>query len=63
MVKEVYEAKKNSPTDGDYCKWIEADASDINLQLTEKEIPQMKEKKYKSTVKQKVKEAAFKRLF
>ena len=44
FVKEVYEAQKASPTDGGYCKLTEADVSEINLQLTEKEISQTKEK-------------------
>ena len=41
---------------------IEADKKEINLQTSETEISQMQEYKYKSLVKNKIKEAAFKNL-
>ena len=62
LVKDIYEAQKISPMEGDFCKLIEADKEEINLQISETEISQMKESKYKSLVKNKIQEAAFKNL-
>ena len=53
LVRDIYEAQKISPMEGDFCKLIEADKEEINLQLTETEISQMKESKYKTIVKKK----------
>ena len=62
LVKEIYIAQKASPTEGDFCKLVEADKTEINLQMQDEEITQMNETKFKNTVKVKVKEAAFKKL-
>ena len=51
LVKDIFEAQKISPMEGDFCKLIEADKEEINLQITETEISQMKESKYKTIVK------------
>jgi hypothetical protein len=53
LVKEVYEAQKVSPDEGDFYKLVEADAKDVDLQLTETEISSMKEEAYKTKVKSK----------
>merc|ERR1712240_593862 len=53
LIKEIYCAQKANPTEGDYCKLIEADEEEINLRLTEKEISQMTERKFKEIVKTK----------
>ena len=62
MVNEIYSAQKASPTEGDFCKLVEADKIEINLQIQDEEISQMNETKYKNIIKFKIKEAAFKRL-
>ena len=62
LIKEVYNAQKSSPLEGDYCKLVDTDLSELNLQLSNLQISQMREQKYKDFVKNKVKEAAFKYL-
>ena len=62
LVNEIYSAQKASPTEGDFCKLVEADKIEINLQIQDEEISQMNETKYKNIIKFKIKEAAFKRL-
>ena len=62
MVNEIYSAQKASPTEGDFCKLVEADKIEINLQIQDEEISQMNETKFKNTIKFKIKEAALKRL-
>ena len=59
LVSEIYNAQKNNPDDGDYCKLVEADDAAVNLQMSDDEIRRMKEEKYKEKVKSKVKTAAF----
>ena len=57
MVNEIYRAQKASPTEGDFCKLVEADKIEINLQIQDEEISQMNETKFKNTIKFKIKEA------
>ena len=59
LIKEVYNAQKENPVNGDYCKLVDADSTAVNLQLTESQILSMKEKPYKDKVKSKVRHAAF----
>ena len=61
-MKEVYDSYKVSPDEGDFYKLVEADARDVDLQLTETEISSMKEKAFKAKVKSKVRNAALKNL-
>ena len=62
IVKEIYNAQKISPTDGDYSKLVEADKIELNISLEDIYISKMKQRKYKSFIKTKVKEAALKNL-
>ena len=62
LVKEVYNAQKDNPADGDYCKLVDADSTAVKLQLTESQILSMKEKAYKDKVKTTVRNAAFNNL-
>ena len=62
IVKEINNAQKISPTDGDYSKLVEADKIELNISLEDIYISKMKQRKYKSFIKTKVKEAALKNL-
>ena len=62
IVKEIYNAQKISPTDGDYSKLVEADKIELNISLEDIYISKMKQRKYKSFIKTKVKESALKNL-
>ena len=62
LVREVYEAQKVSPDEGDFYKLVESDARDVDLQLSETEITSMKEEAYKEKVKSNVRNATFKNL-
>ena len=59
LVREVYNAQKCDPTDGDFYHLVMADAADVNLNIDEEQISTMKEETYKDNVKCKVREAAF----
>ena len=62
LVKEVYNAQKTDPTDGDFVILVDQDSKDIDLGMVEDRIINTKDDKYKSIVKTKVKTAAFKNL-
>ena len=62
LVREIYDAQKDDPVEGDFCKLVQKDADDISLNLTEDQIMIMKEKEYKVKVKAKVRAASFKHL-
>ena len=51
LVREIYDAQKNDPVDGDFYQLVKTDAEDINLNLTEAQIISMKEADYKAKVK------------
>ena len=59
LVSEIYNAQKNSPHDGDFCKLVEMDKALVNLTITDSEISNMKVEQYKNKVKSKVRNAAF----
>ena len=59
LVREIYDAQKNDPVDGDYYQLVQADAEDIDLHMTEAQIVSMKEEEYKAKVKSKVRIASF----
>ena len=62
LVKEVSNAQKESPLDGDYCKLVVSDQEHVNLSMTENEITNTSKAAFKTTVKNKVKSATFKSL-
>ena len=59
LIREVYDAQKADPIEGDFFQLVEMDASEISLNMSEDEIIMMKEDKYKVIVKKKVRQAAF----
>ena len=63
IVKEVYNAQKDNPYPGDFYNLVKKDASDAKTDITdENRIISMKDDKYKSEVKVKVRQAAFENL-
>ena len=62
LIREVYNAKKSDPTDGDFCVLVEKDNKDINLQMSEDEINITIHDIYKNIVKEKVKANALNNL-
>ena len=59
LVKEVYEAQKNDPINGDFFHLVMEDSAVISLNMTEDQIKTMKKEKYQEIVKMKVKKSAF----
>ena len=62
LVKEIYNAQKTDPIDGDFVILVDKDSKDISLGMAEDSIITTKDDKYKNIVKTKVKTAAFKSL-
>ena len=66
MMKNLLEKytmhKKSNPSEGDLCKLVEKDASEIGIQISENEILTIKEEKFKENIKNKVRIAALKHL-
>ena len=62
LVREIYDAQKSNPSEGDFCKLVEKDASDIGIKIIENEILTMKEERFKDNIKNKVRIAALKNL-
>ena len=58
LIREVYNAQKCDPTDGDFYNLVMGDAADVNLNIDEEEIISMKDERYKAQVKNKVRQAA-----
>ena len=54
--------KKSNPSEGDLCKLVEKDASEIGIQISENKILTMKEERFKDNIKNKVRIAALKNL-
>ena len=59
LVRRVYIAQRNNPTEGDYCSLVEEDFKHVNISLTENAIIAMNEDQYKSYLKKHVKLTAF----
>ena len=59
LILNVFEAMKAEPLPGDWYSLVKSDFEFINLVLTEDEIRNMTPSKYKSIVKNKMREAAF----
>ena len=59
LVREIYDAQKNDPVDGDFYQLVQTDAAEIDLNLTEAQIISMKEEEYKAKVKAKIRIASF----
>ena len=59
LIRNIFEAMKAEPLPGDWYSLVKRDFEFINLVLTEEEIRNMSASKYKSIVKNKMREAAF----
>ena len=59
LVRRVYIAQRNNPTEGDYCSLVEEDFKHVNISLTENAIIAMNEDQYKYYIKKHVKLTAF----
>ena len=60
IVKEVYNAQKDNPYPGDFFNLVKKDASDVKTDISDEiRIITMKDDKYKSEIKDKVRQAAF----
>ena len=58
LVREVYEAQKHEPTDGDFIELVKKDATEIGIVFDENDIAKMKKEDFKKIVKTKVRHAA-----
>ena len=51
MIRKIFEAQKQNPSPGDFCEIVKNDMSAIGLNISEKEISNMKKQKFKNIVK------------
>ena len=58
LVSKVFKAQKLFPVKDDFVNQVNADMEDVGLELNEEEIKSMKKSKFKSLVKDRIKEAA-----
>ena len=56
----MYEAQKESPVKGDWVKHVEKDFEMIGMDINENEIETMSKSKYKTIVKNKIRDYIFK---
>ena len=62
LIKKVYLAQKEDPTDGDFCQRVQKDLQLIDCQLEDNQIEAISKYDLKTLVKKKAKQAAFSRL-
>ena len=62
LVRKVYEAQKEDVSPGDFYELVMEDKALINLELSEDEMKSMKKTKFKTIVKSKMRNAAYKSL-
>ena len=62
LIKEVFNAQKESPIDGDFYKLVTSDLEKVNLTISENDICNTNKEALKKTVKIKVRKAAFEEL-
>ena len=62
LVRKVYEAQKVVITPGDFLELVEEDKELINLEISEDEIKSMKKAKFRTIVRRKMRDAAYKSL-
>ena len=58
LIREVFEAQKDDPKDGDFVKTIREDAKIIGLETDENEVAKLKKEVFKKVCKSKVRSAA-----
>ena len=59
LVREIFEAQKEDPKDGDFVQIIGKDATSIDLNVDENEVKKIKKAEFKKVVRSKVQYAAF----
>jgi len=62
LIRRVYDAQKDDPSEGDFCQLVKKDLELIEVELTEEEIETSKRGYIKAEVKRKAQAAAFKYL-
>ena len=60
IIRQVYEAQKENPVKGDWVKHVEEDFDMIGVDINENEIETMTKSKYKTIVKNKIRDYTFK---
>ena len=58
LVKQVLQAQECAPVKNDWCITVKEDLHFLGIDLTEKDITNMKKSKFKSIVSKKIREAA-----
>ena len=59
LIRNIYEAMKADPLPGDWYKLVQEDFKIVNLDLNEDQILNMNPTRYKSIIKEKMRDAAF----
>ena len=62
ITRKVYECQKQNPSQGDWCEQIKEDFNSINMHINEEHIATMDSASYKNTIKQAVRNKAFRDL-
>ena len=62
LVRRVYDVQKGDSSPGDFVQLVSEDKTMINLSMSDKEIARLKKAKFKSILKRKIKQAAYKSL-
>ena len=62
LVRKIYDVQKKDSSPGDFIELINEDKARINLSMNDEEIKQLKKAKFRSIVRNKIKDAAYKSL-
>ena len=62
LVRRVYDVQKEDSSPGDFVELVIKDKGMINLSMADEEIERLKKAKFKSILKSKIKQAAYKSL-
>ena len=62
LIHKVYLAQKDDPSEGDFCQLVNKDRQLLNCSLTDEQIQQYSKYDFKTLVKNKAKEEAFRTL-
>ena len=58
LIRKIYETQKQNPTPGDFSELVRNDITEIGLNMSAIQISQLSKQKFKSIVKNKIKDAA-----
>ena len=58
LIRKIYETQKQNPTPGDFSELVRNDITEIGLNMSDLQISQLSKQKFKSIVKNKIKDAA-----